>query len=59
MGNFKEVNKYTVDFHFARLTAYSGFRLCVDTYEKAKYFGRQFLDLWSEYFTYDFIIKRI
>lgn len=34
--------------------AYSGFRLCLDTYEKARYFGTQFLELWTEYLAYNF-----
>ena len=32
----------------------SGFRLCLDTYEKARYFGTQFLELWAEYLAYNF-----
>lgn len=35
-------------------TAHSGFRLCLDTYEKARYFGTQFLELWTEYLAYNF-----
>ena len=34
--------------------AYSRFRLCLDTYEKARYFGTQFLELWTEYLAYNF-----
>lgn len=34
--------------------AYCGFRLCLDTYEKARYFGTQFLELWTEYLAYNF-----
>ena len=34
--------------------AYSGFRLCQEDYEKAKYFGRQFLELWAEYLKFNF-----
>ena len=34
--------------------AYCGFRLCLDTYEKAQYFGIQFLELWTEYLAYNF-----
>lgn len=34
--------------------ANSGFRLCLDTYEKARYFGTQFLELWTEYLAYNF-----
>lgn len=32
----------------------SGFRLCLDTYEKARYYGTQFLELWTEYLAYNF-----
>lgn len=35
-------------------TADGGFRLCLDTYEKARYFGTQFLELWTEYLAYNF-----
>ena len=34
--------------------AHSCFRLCLDTYEKARYFGTQFLELWTEYLAYNF-----
>ena len=34
--------------------ANSGFRLCLDTYEKARYFGTQFLELWAEYIACNF-----
>lgn len=34
--------------------AYGGFRLCLDTYEKARYFGTQFLELWTEYLACNF-----
>lgn len=33
---------------------YSGFRLCLDTHEKAIYFGTRFLGLWTEYLAYNF-----
>lgn len=36
----------------------SGFRLCLDTYEKASYFGTQFLELWTEYLAYNFEIEK-
>lgn len=35
-------------------TAYSGFRLCQETEEKAQYFGTQFIELWAEYLSYNF-----
>lgn len=33
-----------------------GFRLCQDTEEKAKYFGKQFIDLWAEYLAFNFTV---
>lgn len=33
-----------------------GFRLCLDTEEKAEYFGKQFVELWAEYLAYNFIV---
>lgn len=32
----------------------SGFRLGLDTCQKARYFGTQFLELWTEYLAYNF-----
>lgn len=34
--------------------AYDGFRLCQEDSEKAKYFGKQFLELWAEYLKFGF-----
>lgn len=34
----------------------SGFRLCLDTQEKAEYFGEQFLELWAEAITFNFSV---
>ena len=39
---------------YSHSNALSGFRLCLDTYEKARYFGTQFLELWTEYLAYNF-----
>lgn len=36
--------------------AYGGFRLCLDTEEKAIYFGKQFVELWAEYLAYNFTV---
>jgi hypothetical protein len=51
----------SADFGFATAvfrSSYSmphcGFRLCLDTYEKARYFGAQFLGLWKQYLEYNF-----
>lgn len=37
----------------SRSLAPCGFRLCLYTYEKARYFGIQFLGLWTEYLAYN------
>lgn len=34
--------------------AYSGFRLCQETEEKAKYFGQQFIEIWADYLKFNF-----
>lgn len=34
----------------------SGFRLCLDTEEKAEYFGIQFIELWAEAIAYNFTV---
>lgn len=51
----------TADWRFATAvfrSSYSithcGSRLCLDTYQKAIYFGTQFLGLWKEYLAYNF-----
>lgn len=36
--------------------AFSGFRLCLDTEEKAEYFGKQFVELWAEAYAYNFTV---
>ena len=36
--------------------AHSGFRLCLDTEEKAEYFGKQFLKLWAEAIAFNFSV---
>lgn len=36
--------------------AYSGFRLCLDTEEKAIYFGKQFIELWAEAIAFNFTV---
>lgn len=37
--------------------AYYGCRLCQETEEKAKYFGKQFIELWAEYLRFGFKVK--
>lgn len=36
--------------------ATGGFRLCLDTEEKAEYFGKQFVELWAEAYAYNFTV---
>lgn len=38
-------------------TASLGFRLCQETQEKARYFGRQFIKLWAKYHMFNFKVK--
>ena len=39
-------------------SAHFGFRLCQETEEKAKYFGRQFKELWAEYLAFNFKVGK-
>lgn len=43
-------------YRSSRSTAYSGFRLCLDTEEKAEYFGKQFVELWAEAIAFNFTV---
>ena len=33
-----------------------GFRLCQETYEKAEYFAKQFVELWADYLAFNFTV---
>lgn len=44
----------STDSRSSGASAYIGFRLCQENYEKAKYFGKQFLELWAEYLQFGF-----
>jgi hypothetical protein len=44
------------DLRSSNATAYTGFRLCQETEEKAKYFGQQFIELWAEYLKFNFSV---
>lgn len=37
-------------------SADGAFRLCLDTEEKAEYFGKQFVELWAEAYAYNFTV---
>lgn len=43
---------YRSSYSYARC----GFRLCLDTEEKAEYFGKQFVELWAEAYAYNFTV---
>ena len=36
--------------------AHGAYRLCLDTEEKAEYFGKQFVELWAEAYAYNFTV---
>ncbi len=36
--------------------AHVGFRLCQETVDAARYFGRQFVELWAEYLAFNFTV---
>lgn len=44
----------SADNHSSNAYMNAGFSLCQETEEKATYFGRQFIKLWSEYLAYNF-----
>ncbi len=43
-------------FRSSASSAHSGFRLCLDTEEKAEYFGKQFVELWAEAIAFNFTV---
>lgn len=46
----------SASYRSSRSSARSGFRLCLDTEEKAEYFGKQFLELWAEVIAFNFSV---
>lgn len=44
------------DYRSSWTDAYGAFRLCLDTEEKAEYFGKQFVELWAEAYAYNFTV---
>lgn len=50
-ASWGSVTTYSCSSHS---TMHGGFRLCLDTKEKAMYFGKQFVELWAEYLAYNF-----
>lgn len=48
---------YLLAFSRGSWTSADGaFRLCLDTEEKAEYFGKQFVELWAEAYAYNFTV---
>lgn len=50
-AGFGSLDTYT---RSSSANAHYGFRLCQEDSEKAKYFGKQFLELWAEYLKFGF-----
>lgn len=46
----------SADYRSSWTDAYGAFRLCLDTEEKAEYFGKQFVELWAEAYAYNFTV---
>lgn len=44
------------DYRRSWTYAHGAFRLCLDTEEKAEYFGKQFVELWAEAYAYNFTV---
>lgn len=44
------------DYRSSWADAGGAFRLCLDTEEKAEYFGKQFVELWAEAYAYNFTV---
>lgn len=44
------------DYRSSWAGADGAFRLCLDTEEKAEYFGKQFVELWAEAYAYNFTV---
>ncbi|GAY30723.1 hypothetical protein [Prevotella sp. MGM2] len=55
-GAFAGFGSLTATYRSSYSIAYGGFRLCLDTEEKAEYFGKQFVELWAEAYAYNFTV---
>lgn len=56
IGAFAGFGSLTADDRSSCSYAYGGFRLCLDTEEKAEYFGKQFVELWAEAIAFNFTV---
>lgn len=55
-GAFAGFGCLNADYRCSWPHAYGAFRLCLDTEEKAEYFGKQFVELWAEAYAYNFTV---
>lgn len=55
-GAFAGFGFLIASFRSSHSYAFSGFRLCLDTEEKAEYFGKQFVELWAEAIAFNFTV---
>ena len=46
----------STDLRSSGANANFGFRLCQETEDKARYFGKQFIKLWAEYLQFNFTV---
>lgn len=53
-GAFAGFGYLSTSYRSSYASAHNGFRLCQEDSEKAKYFGKQFLELWAEYLKFGF-----
>ena len=55
-GAFAGFGSLSALYRSSYSNANSGFRLCLDTEEKAEYFGKQFVELWAEAIAFNFTV---
>lgn len=56
LGAYAGFGSLNADYRGSWTYAYGAFRLCLDTEEKAEYFGKQFVELWAEAYAYNFTV---
>ena len=56
VGAYAGFGSLNATIRSSNANAHSGFRLCQETEEKAKYFGQQFIELWAEYLKFNFTV---
>lgn len=55
-GAYAGFGSLYADYRSSWADAGGAFRLCLDTEEKAEYFGKQFVELWAEAYAYNFTV---